>query len=104
MRSGRPEGGCSAGGNPLSRGAGAGMAFLCELAALLAFAASLRADTAIVDGAQTFQTIAGIGANINYQSWTNADLVPVLDALIDQAGMTVFRVNYKNSNWEQTND
>jgi O-glycosyl hydrolase len=88
----------------LCRGSGVRNSLLCALAALLGFAASLRADTATVDGAQTFQTIVGIGANINFQTWTNADLEPVLDALIDQAGMTVFRVNMRNSNWEATND
>src|SRR5271154_6405946 len=98
MRSRHPEESCSARGNMRCRGAGAGMAYLCALAVFLTFGASLRADTATVDGAQTFQIIAGIGANINYMGWTNADLAPVLDALIDQAGMTVFRVDYKNSN------
>lgn len=88
----------------LRGGAGDRITLVCALAAVLAFAASLRAATVTVDGAQTFQTIDGIGANINYRSWTNGDLVPVLDALIDQAGMTVFRVDWQHSNWEQTND
>jgi glucuronoarabinoxylan endo-1,4-beta-xylanase len=59
--------------------------------------------TVTVDGAQTFQVIDGFGVNANHRSWNNNELQPVLDALIDQGGMTLFRVVYDNTDWEATN-
>ena len=59
--------------------------------------------TIVVDGSQTNQLIDGFGVNANYWSWTNNDLKPVLDGLIDNAGMTLFRVVFNNG-WEETND
>ena len=53
---------------------------------------TLGAAAVTFNGAVTYQTIDGFGANINHRSWTNYDLVPVIDALVDQAGMTLFRV------------
>ena len=58
----------------------------------------------VIDGSQTFQTIDGFGANINHRGWNNNELKPVIDALVDQAGMTLFRVVYDNTDWETTND
>ena len=53
----------------------------------------------------TYQTIDGFGANINHRSWnSDGELEPVLNALINQAGFTLFHVIYDNNNWEQTND
>ena len=63
-----------------------------------------RAATVTFDGAVTYQTIDGFGANINHRSWTNADLKPVIDALVDQAGMTLFRVIVDKTDWEATNE
>jgi O-glycosyl hydrolase len=60
--------------------------------------------TLTIDGSQTYQTIDGFGVNANHRSWTNNELKPVLDALIDQAGMTLFRVLYDKADWEGTND
>jgi len=57
-----------------------------------------------INGAQTYQTIEGFGVNANHRSWNTNDLQPVLDALIDQAGMTLFRVVFDNTDWEGTND
>jgi O-glycosyl hydrolase len=57
-----------------------------------------------IDGAQTYQVIDGFGVNANHRSWTNNELQMVLDALIDQAGMTLFHVIFDNNNWEATND
>ena len=63
------------------------------------------AGTVLINGAVTYQTIDGFGANINHRSWnTNGELEPVLNALINQAGFTLFHVIYDNNNWEQTND
>jgi O-glycosyl hydrolase len=61
------------------------------------------AATITVDGSQTNQVIEGFGVNINYWGWTNQDLKPVIDGLIDGAGVTLFRV-IKNNGWEATND
>jgi O-glycosyl hydrolase len=60
--------------------------------------------TVTIDGAQTYQVIDGFGVNANHRSWNNNELQPVLDALIDQAGMTLFRVIYDKADWETTND
>jgi hypothetical protein len=60
--------------------------------------------TVTLNGAATNQVIDGFGANINHRSWNNDELKPVLDALIDQAGLTLFRVIYDKTNWEATND
>ena len=62
------------------------------------------AGTLIINGAQTYQVIDGFGVNANHRSWTNNELQPVLDALIDQAGMTLFHVIFDNNNWEAAND
>jgi O-glycosyl hydrolase len=64
----------------------------------------LSAATVTVDGAATNQVIDGFGVNINHRSWNNNDLKPVLDALVDQTGMTLFRVIYDKADWESTND
>ncbi|WP_091756959.1 Ig-like domain-containing protein [Pedococcus cremeus] len=57
-----------------------------------------------VDGGQTLQTISALGADINPHSWDNGKLKPVLDLLIDQAGMKTFRVGMDMIDWESTND
>jgi O-glycosyl hydrolase len=69
---------------------------------LLALAGPALAATVTVDGAQTYQVIDGFGVNANHRNWTNNELKPVLDALVDQAGLTLFRVVYDNTDWEQT--
>ena len=61
---------------------------------LLVLTGPAGAATVTIDGTQTYQTIDGFGVNANHRSWTNNELQPVLDALIDQAGMTLFRVVY----------
>lgn len=52
----------------------------------------LCAATVTFDGGVTYQTIDGFGANINHRSWNNDELKAMIDALVDQAGMTLFRV------------
>src|SRR6185369_10569219 len=56
-----------------------------------------------IDGSVTNQFIDGFGVNANYYDWNNSDLTPALNALIDDAGMTLFRVIFNNG-WEETND
>jgi O-glycosyl hydrolase len=73
-------------------------------AAILLFSPSLRVVAVTFNGATTYQVIDGFGVNANHRSWNNDELKPVLDALIDQAGMTLFRVVYDDTNWETNND
>ncbi len=63
-----------------------------------------EAATVTIAGSQTYQVIEGFGVNANHRSWNNNELQPVLDALIDQAGMTLFRVIFDKADWEATND
>jgi O-glycosyl hydrolase len=71
----------------------------------LLFCCALTTARAItVDGTQTNQVVDGFGVNVNFRSWNGAELQPVLDAFIDQAGMTLFRVAHDLSDWEATND
>jgi O-glycosyl hydrolase len=65
---------------------------------------ALPAATVTVDGSQRYQQIDGFGVSANHRSWHNSELRPVLDALIDQAGMTLFRVVHDKTDWEATND
>ncbi len=60
--------------------------------------------TVTIDGSQTYQVIEGFGINANHRSWNNNELRPVLDALMDQGGMTLFRVIFDKADWEATND
>jgi hypothetical protein len=71
--------------------------------AMLALQTS-RAVAVTFDGGVTNQAIDGFGANVNYRGWNNDELKPVIDALMDQAGMTLFRVIYDTADWEKTND
>ena len=61
------------------------------------------AATITINGSVTNQSIEGFGVNINCLGWTNEELKPVIDGLIDEAGMTLFRV-VVNNGWEATND
>jgi O-glycosyl hydrolase len=71
----------------------------------LLFCCSLAGARAVtVDGAQTNQVVDGFGVNVNFRSWNGTELQAVLDAFIDQAGMTLFRVVHDLSDWEATND
>jgi O-glycosyl hydrolase len=73
-------------------------------AILWSLAPAAAASSITFDGAATNQVIDGFGVNANHRSWNNDELKPVLDALIDRAGMTLFRVVYDEANWESTND
>ena len=71
---------------------------------LLGVAGRANAATITINGSQTYQVIEGFGVNANHRSWNNNELQPVLDALIDQAGLTLFRVIFDKTDWESTND
>jgi O-glycosyl hydrolase len=77
---------------------------MAVLALLLETAGLADPATVTIDGAQTYQVIEGFGVNANHRSWNSNELQPVLDALIDQAGMTLFRVVFDKADWEATND
>jgi len=64
----------------------------------------LAAVTLTFNGDDVHQTIDGIGVNVNYRSWEGTSLQPVLNAFIDQAGMTLFRITHDLSDWEAVND
>ncbi|HSW79343.1 MAG TPA: dockerin type I domain-containing protein [Candidatus Saccharimonadales bacterium] len=57
-----------------------------------------------VNGATTYQTINGLGADVNPNSWDNGNLKPALDKLIDEEGMKTFRVGLDMEDWESSND
>jgi O-glycosyl hydrolase len=80
---------------------GAAIALACILCAGPASAASY---TLTLDGSRAYQTIDGFGVNANHRSWTNNELVPVLNALVNQAGITQFRIIFDQMNWEAVND
>ena len=56
------------------------------------------------DGATTYQTIDGLGVNLNYRGWEGTNLMPVFKAYMEDAGATLFRVPFDLSDWETTND
>ena len=63
------------------------------------------AGTALtVNGGQTFQTIDGFGVNINSLSWKNGEMRPAIDMLVDQMGVTLWRVVFDMEDWEDPND
>jgi O-glycosyl hydrolase len=59
-----------------------------------------------VNGALKYQTIHGLGVNINPQSWNvNPESVKeVIDSLITGMGCTSFRLMFDDSDWEGVND
>ena len=57
-----------------------------------------------INGAQTFQTMDGMGVNINALSWKNGQLAPALDRLVDELGAKTWRVVFDMMDWESPND
>jgi hypothetical protein len=52
-----------------------------------------------VDASQVFQTIDGMGVNINVNSWSGGQLRPALDYLVDTNGSSLFRVVRDPMTW-----
>lgn len=77
---------------------------LGKLAFLAGLCFPLWASAITFNGATTYQTMDGIGVNLNYRGWEGANLVPVLNAYIEQAGASLFRVTFDLSDWEAVND
>jgi O-glycosyl hydrolase len=67
---------------------------------------AVHAQNMIVNGAVKYQTLHGLGVNINPQSWNvNPDSVKkVIDSLITGLGATSFRLMYDDCDWETVND
>jgi hypothetical protein len=57
-----------------------------------------------INGTQTFQTMDGVGVNMNSLSWKGGELMPAIDKLVDEMGATLFRVVFDMEDWEDTND
>ena len=70
------------------------------------FSISVTAQNTTVDGSKVYQTIHGLGVNINPQSWNvNPDSVKkVIDSLVTGLGCTSFRLMYDDCDWEKVND
>jgi O-glycosyl hydrolase len=60
----------------------------------------------VINGTKKYQTLHGLGVNINPQSWNvNPDSVKkVIDSLITGLGATSFRLMYDDCDWEAVND
>jgi O-glycosyl hydrolase len=74
------------------------------LALTLGGAQAVAAPNLIVDGSVTFQRTAGVGVNVNVNSWNGGGLRPALDwlarpAASGGAGMTTFRVVRDPMTW-----
>jgi O-glycosyl hydrolase len=77
-----------------------------SITALILFVNAASAQNIIVDGAKKYQSIQGLGVNINPQSW-NVNPVAVkqvIDSLISGLGCTSFRLMYDDCDWEARND
>src|SRR6267378_1997875 len=58
-----------------------------------------------IDGSKRFQQIDGIGINANTRSWSNKELHPALDLLLDSMHATIWRVIVETvEKWEDVND
>ncbi|HTN07354.1 hypothetical protein [Agriterribacter sp.] len=59
-----------------------------------------------IDGSKKYQTIRGLGVNVNPQSWRDnpESVKKVLDSLITGMGCTSFRLMFDDSDWEGVND
>ncbi|HET8559507.1 MAG TPA: Ig-like domain-containing protein [Marmoricola sp.] len=75
------------------------------VAALVVPSAHAQTSTTLaVDAGTRYQTVQGLGVNVNARSWDNGKLAPALDRLTDELGATAFRVVVDNADWEATND
>ncbi|HZK63408.1 MAG TPA: hypothetical protein VFC34_04635 [Puia sp.] len=73
---------------------------------LFVFIHTASAQNTVVNGAKQYQTIHGLGVNINPQSWNvNPEAVKkVIDSLVVGLGCTSFRLMYDDCDWESVND
>ena len=52
-----------------------------------------------VDGALTYQTMIGMGLNVNSWGWKNGELAPALDLLLNTAGTNFWKIYINESDW-----
>ncbi len=66
----------------------------------------VSAQNITIDGSKQYQTIHGLGVNVNPQSWSDdpESVKKVLDSLITGLGCTSFRLMFDDSDWEDVND
>jgi len=63
-----------------------------------------------IDGNSKYQTLDGLGVNINTTWWYDGDykdsnvVLPAIDLLIDSLGATIFRAVIEEIDWEAVND
>jgi hypothetical protein len=55
-----------------------------------------------IDAAVTYQTMNGVGSNVNSWSWKAGEIRPALDMLIDTLGHNIFRVVHDRMEWAGT--
>lgn len=61
--------------------------------------------TLSLNPSQRFQTMDGLGMNLNATAWNNGAVVPQLDNAINNLGASLFRVIIESvAGWEDTND
>ncbi|MEO8416865.1 MAG: hypothetical protein ABI472_24595 [Ginsengibacter sp.] len=74
--------------------------------AIWVFVNGASAQNTTVNGAKQYQTIHGLGVNINPQSWNvNPEAVKkVIDSLVTGLGCTSFRLMFDDCDWEARND
>lgn len=75
------------------------LATLLTLVAVDVGGQSQATTNLIIDGSHTFQTMGGVGTNINSWSWKNGELKQGLDLLIDTLGYNIFRVVHDRICW-----
>ena len=80
--------------------------FLIGICLLSGLSHSVYAQNTTIDCSKKYQTIHGLGVNINPQSWNvNPEAVKnVIDSLITGMGCTSFRLMFDDSDWEAVND
>ncbi len=63
------------------------------------FSAAVFNANLTVDGSLMYQTIDGMGVNIDVGSWKNGEVKPALDLLINTNGSSLFRVVRDPMTW-----
>ncbi len=63
------------------------------------FSATVFNANLTVDGSLMYQTIDGMGVNIDVGSWKNGEVKPALDLLINTNGSSLFRVVRDPMTW-----
>ena len=68
------------------------------------FVAARTTAAVTINGARRFQTLDGVGVNINSLSWRGGEARAAIDRLADEMGVTLWRVVFDMEDWEATND